>query len=150
MACLASFGGITRIRFKGFDRHFSPIISATRLPRTYFLVRIRRARRMSKVDRPVPSDNANPLGFAHILLTSSKGLLDPLPEFNVAQRRGYSGSTIISLLPLVLCWCEKSGAIRHSSFARSIRRCRSLRRLCLPRWLPPSPGRSRVPCLHRS
>jgi hypothetical protein len=37
MAYLASFGGITRIRFKGFDRHFSPIISATRLPRTLFL-----------------------------------------------------------------------------------------------------------------
>ncbi len=52
MAYLASFGGITRIRFKGFDRHFSPVISATRLPRTYFSVRIRRARRMSKVDRP--------------------------------------------------------------------------------------------------
>jgi len=32
-----SFGGITRIRFKGFDRHFSPIISAKRLPRTFFL-----------------------------------------------------------------------------------------------------------------
>jgi hypothetical protein len=28
------FGGITRIRFKGFDRHFSPIISARRLPRS--------------------------------------------------------------------------------------------------------------------
>jgi hypothetical protein len=150
MACLASFGGITRIRFKGFDRHFSPIISATRLPRTYFLVRIRRARRMSKVDRPFRRTILIHLASPTYFLTSSKGLLDPLPEFNVAQRRGYSGSTIISLLPLVLCWCERSGAIRHSSFARSIRRCRSLRRLCLPRWLPPSPGRSRVPCLHRS
>jgi len=38
-----SFGGITRIRFKGFDRHFSPIISATRLPRTNFSVRLRPA-----------------------------------------------------------------------------------------------------------
>ena len=28
------FVGITRIRFKGFDRHFSPIISARRLPRS--------------------------------------------------------------------------------------------------------------------
>jgi len=34
MAYLASFGGITRIRFKGFDRRHSPIISARRLPRT--------------------------------------------------------------------------------------------------------------------
>jgi len=97
------------------------------------------------------SDNAKILAaFGCVNLTSSKGLLDPPPEFNVAQRRGYSGSIIISLLPPVLCWCERSGAIRHSSFARSTRRCRSLRRLCLPRWLPPSPGRSRVPCLHRS
>src|SRR5213082_3338173 len=38
-----SFGGITRIRFKGFDRHFPPIISATRLPRTNFSVRVRPA-----------------------------------------------------------------------------------------------------------
>ena len=34
---LASFGGITRIRFKGFDRRFAPIISARRLPRTSIL-----------------------------------------------------------------------------------------------------------------
>ncbi len=34
MAYLTSFGGITRIRFKGFDRLLSPIISARRLPRT--------------------------------------------------------------------------------------------------------------------
>jgi len=34
MAYLASFGGITRIRFKGFDRRLSPVISARRLPRT--------------------------------------------------------------------------------------------------------------------
>ncbi len=98
-----------------------------------------------------PSDDAKILAASGCVnLTSSKGLLDPPREFNVAQRRGYSGSIIISLLPPVLCWCERSGAIRHSSFARSTRRCRSLRRLCLPRWLPPSPGRSRVPCLHRS
>jgi hypothetical protein len=36
MADLASFGGITRIRFKGFDRRLAPIISARRLPRTCF------------------------------------------------------------------------------------------------------------------
>jgi len=33
---LASFGGITRIRFKGFDRRFAPVISARWLPRTNF------------------------------------------------------------------------------------------------------------------
>src|SRR5437667_7650336 len=42
-----SFGGITRIRFKGFDRRLSPIISARRLPRTYFVFRIRRVRAKS-------------------------------------------------------------------------------------------------------
>jgi hypothetical protein len=44
---LASFGGITRIRFKGFDQPFSSIISARRLPRTNFSVRLRRARMKS-------------------------------------------------------------------------------------------------------
>jgi hypothetical protein len=47
MADLASFGGITRIRFKGFDRRFAPIISARRLPRTQFSVRIRLAQAKS-------------------------------------------------------------------------------------------------------
>src|SRR5467141_2651898 len=53
------------------------------------------------------SDGAKILAaFGCVNLTSSKGLLDPPPEFNVVQRRGYSGSIIISLLPPVLCWCE--------------------------------------------
>ena len=43
------FGGITRIRFKGFDRRFAPIISARRLPRTQFSVRIRLTRAKSIV-----------------------------------------------------------------------------------------------------
>jgi hypothetical protein len=120
-------------------------------PPHLFLVQNKTRKKDVKGGSAAPSDDAKILAaFGCVNLTSSKGLLDPPPEFNVAQRRGYSGSIIISLLPPVLCWCERSGAIRHSSFARSTRRCRSLRRLCLPRWLPPSPGRSRVPCLHRS
>ena len=133
---------------RGLQHHTG--LSAIAAPPHLFLVQNKTRKKDVKGGSAAPSDDVKILAtFGCVNLTSSKGLLDPPPEFNVVQRRGYSGSIIISLLPPVLCWCERSGAIRHSSFARSTRRCRSLRRLCLPRWLPPAPGRSRVPCLHR-
>ena len=71
-----------------------------------------------------------------------------LPLQKMSIKRG--ASIAISLVPAVLCWCERSGAIRRSSFARSTRRCSCPRRLARPRCLPPSPCRSRVRCPHRS
>ena len=41
---LASFGGITHIRFKGFDRPLAAIISARRLPRTFSKIRPARSK----------------------------------------------------------------------------------------------------------
>ena len=90
------------------------------------------------------SDDAKILAaFGCVNLTSSKGLLDPPPEFNVAQRRGYSGSIIISLLPPVLRSYERWPSTCPSPSSRPSRRCRCRKRPC-PQTCPrPSPCKSR-------
>src|SRR6266576_2855361 len=91
-----------------------------------------------------PSDDAKILAaFGCVNLTSSKGLLDPPPEFNIAQRRGYSGSIIISLLPPVLRSYERWPSTCPSPSSRPSRRCRCRKHPC-PQTCPrPSPCKSR-------
>jgi hypothetical protein len=56
---LAPFGGITRIRFKGFDQRFAPIISATAAPPHFSLgenkTRICEVNQLSPVVAAVPA-----------------------------------------------------------------------------------------------
>jgi hypothetical protein len=138
---LASFGGITRIRFKG-----SPASHRTLSHCGSPALRLQNKTRKKDVKggSAALSDDAKILAaFGCVNLTSSKGLLDPPPEFNVAQRRGYSGSIIISLLPPVLRSYERWPSTCPSPSSRPSRRCRCRKRPC-PQTCPrPSPCKSR-------
>jgi hypothetical protein len=106
----------------------APIISARRLPRTYFSVRIRRRDKSAR-------------GLA---------LRPTVIDRRYRRCRSNEASIATSLLPAVLCWYERSGAIRRSSFATATQRCNCPRRLARPRCLPPLPCRSRAQCPHQS
>jgi len=120
-------------------------------PPHLFLVQNKTRKKDVKGGSAAPSDDAKILAaFGCVNLTSSKGLLDPPPEFT-----SHSDVATADQLLFRCCLLFYVGvkdrvpfAILHLPDRPGV--CRSLRRLCLPRWLPPSPGRSRAPCLHRS
>ena len=113
-------------------------------PPHLFLVQNKTRQKDVKGGSAALSDDAKILAaFGCVNLTSSNGLLDPPPEFNVAQRRGYSGSIIISLLPPVLRSYERWPSTCPSPSSRPSRRCRCRKRPC-PQTCPrPSPCKSR-------
>jgi hypothetical protein len=160
---LASFGGITRIRFKGSPAQFcrrllrpneqsakleldsqpggSPALTFENKTRAQQVNKLRGYRLAFIVGRLCQTPTK-----WRLVQTPYK-----LPTIFAIQSSGSNVSVDYALLlPPVLRWCERSGAIRRPSFARPTPRCRCPRRLCRPRCLPPSRGRSRVPCPHRS
>jgi hypothetical protein len=106
---LAPFGGITRIRFKGFDRPFAPIISARRLPRTFFL---------GQNKTGLGEVNATDCGcMAHVGAGQARNPANALPAAKLLTR------STRRLLPASRS-CERSPAIAPYSSSRQKRRCK--------------------------